>query len=549
MIRLRPYQSECLARIDAELEEKRSTLVVMPTGTGKTTVFAGAIARRHEIPGTSTLVIAHREELIHQAAKRIERQAGLGVDIEMADSRAGFGWARAPVVCASIQTLSMNGCRRTRRLLAGERPIGFVVVDEAHHAVARSYRGVIDLLAGANDDCRFLGVTATPDRQDELALGQIFESVAYEMHVVDAIRQGWLVPIRQKFIRCSSLDLSKVHTLAGDLNQGELSDVVERERVVWEMVGPMLEITRDLRTLIFAVNVKHATLVRDNINARHPGTAAMVTGDTPGDERAAVFRRFGAGEIRYLVNVGIATEGWDDPATDGKGVQCIAMMRPTKSRSLYSQCIGRGTRPIPGVIDACETDDTRRSAIAASEKRSVLVLDFVGNSGRHQLVYAADVLGGRVGESARNAARPKESKGDQPEFDVLAAMDEAEARAKEKAERKRLEKVRMAAKAQYVERDVDPFRFTGLEPTRVPGWFKGKPVSDPQKNLLKKYGCPVPGDLNFHHAKQLLDKLTKQPTPGQKWKLKSLGIDWESSGLDFRGAMAAINEAQAVRLG
>jgi len=539
---LRPYQAECLDRIDAELEEKRSTLIVLPTGCGKTTVFAGAIARRHEIAGTNTLVIAHRDELIRQAAERISRQAGLAVDIEMADSRAGFGWARAPVVCASIQTLSMNGCKRAARLLEGDRPIRFIVVDEAHHAVASSYRKVLDLFMGAEPDCRLLGVTATPDRQDEAALGQVFESVAFDMHIADAIKAGWLVRIRQKYIYCKSLDLSGVHTQAGDLKQSELGDVVENERLVWEMVGPMLERTRGLRTLIFAVNVKHATLVRDNINAREPGSAALVTGETDMDERKAIFRAFGEGRLQRLVNVGIAVEGWDDPALDGKGVQCIAMMRPTKSRALYSQCIGRGTRSLPGVIDGIDTPEGRCAAIAASAKPSVLILDFVGNSGRHQLIHAPDVLGGRVSDAAEKRVRAKgDAKNEQAEFDVLSEMDRAEREIAEEAERKRLAKVRSAARADFAEKEVDPFRFVGLEPTRIPGYFRGKPVSDAQRGLLQKYRCPVPADLNFAHAKQLLDKLTKEPTPGQKWKLGQLGIAWE--GLDFRGAINAISRA------
>lgn len=540
---LRDYQVDCIDAIAREFVEKQSTLIVLPTGCGKTSVFAEQIRRSVAAGAKSVMVIAHREELLEQAAARITRQAGLPCDIEMADRRAGHGWARAPVVCASIQTLSMGGMRRAERFSPD-----LVVVDEAHHAVAKSYRNVIGLYA-ARPDCKVLGVTATPDRADELALGQIFESVAFDMHIADAIEQGWLVRIRQSFVQCRDLDLSGVKTVAGDLNQSQLGEVLDRDSVVAGMVDGTLRRTEGLRTLVFAANVDQATKVRDAINERKPGSAAVVSGTTPSDERKSIFRAFGEGRIQYLTNCAIATEGWDDPALDGKGVQCIAMMRPTKSRALYAQAIGRGTRSLPGVLDGLTTAGERVTAIGLSAKPAVKVLDFVGNAGRHLLVHAGDILGGRVCEEAQARVGAKGKRGSDDDFDVLAELEGAEreiaiekARKAEERKRQREARVMAAVRANDTEHEVDPFRFTGITPRAVPGWFRGKTATDAQRNLLKKYRCPVPADLNIGQAKQLLDELTKKPTPGQCWVLRQHRLDPER--YDFRSAMAAIDQAK-----
>ena len=241
MQQLRPYQVEAVERILLDLDRVRSTLLVCPTGTGKTQIFS-EVARRWR-PRGRVLVLAHRDELIEQAKTRME-QFGLQVKIEKADLCAARDLAGTDVVVASVQTLA----HESRRLAYNPSTFGLLIVDEAHHAPAPSYRNIIGYFSGA----RVLGVTATPDRGDEIALGNIFESVAFEYDLRDAIDEGWLVPIRQKAVTVQGLDLSHVRTTAGDLNDGDLDRVLTEEQTLHGMVGPTVELAGHRPTLIFA---------------------------------------------------------------------------------------------------------------------------------------------------------------------------------------------------------------------------------------------------------------------------------------------------------
>jgi hypothetical protein len=219
----RPYQQEAYSNAMADLNGKsQSSLVVMPTGTGKTVLF-GLIAR--DWPNGKVLVVAHREELIFQAADKIEQICGDRPDIEMADLRAGQNeiWTNSHVVITSVQTMSRE--RRQSRFKPEE--FGLVIIDEAHHAVATTYKKVLDYF-GQNPNLKILGVTATPDRADEEALGQVFESVAYDYQIPNAVHDGWLVPIDQQFVYVEGLDLSACKTTAGDLNSGDLARIMDQ---------------------------------------------------------------------------------------------------------------------------------------------------------------------------------------------------------------------------------------------------------------------------------------------------------------------------------
>jgi superfamily II DNA or RNA helicase len=551
---MRDYQEEAIGRILEELEEKNSTLVVKPTGTGKTRTFA-ELARRH-LAGTNfgqVLVIVRGKELVRQAHAALVESLGCEVGIEMADETCltGLNLPKPRAIVSSIDSLGTVrfGSRRSRQF----EPT-LVIYDEADQAVCDSGIRAIRDLRERSPGLKLVGFTATPNRSDEESLGQMFESVAYQMPISEAIEKGWLVRIRAKAVWCKSLDLSKVKTNAGDLAKGELAAAIEKDGVLFEMVLPMLErVGSDLRTIVYCASVKQAEDVRDLINARRSimphGEAVLVTAKTPEDERAESLRRFGAGEVQFLVNVGIATRGWDDPCTDRLGVRCIAMMRPTKSKSLVTQCVGRGLRPIPGTVAGLDDAGDRVAAIAGSAKPSCLLLDFVGNVGRHALATAADILGGMVTPRELDATRIRPGEV-LPEVDVVEAIAEEERRIKAEREaqdearrRKRLAKVRNAVGALWGERDIDPFRRLGIDPKPVPKWYVGRPATENQKRLLDKYGLKYPPNIGFGHAMQLLDAATTKPTPKQCWKLKSLGLSPE--GLDFKGAIAAIDKAEA----
>jgi len=496
-VKLRSYQQAAVDAVFEAWQAARSTLIVQPTGTGKTIVFAHVIDR---LPAGRVMVLAHREELIFQAADKIRCVTGRPPDIEMAEMRADHGplWDRSRVIVSSIQTqcAGRNGDARMKRFDPGE--FSLVIIDEAHHATAPTYRRVLGHYH-QNPNLRVLGVTATPDRHDEKALGQIFESVAHDYELVDAIQDGWLVPIRQRAVYVEGLDYSSVRTTAGDLNGADLARVLEYEETLHGIAYPTMELAAGRKTLVFAASVAHAERLCEIFNRHKPECARFVTGTTPKDERREMFADYARGGFQILVNVGVATEGFDEP-----GIQAIVMARPTKSRALYAQMAGRGTRPLPGLVDGIDTAEGRRACIADSPKPACEIIDFVGNSGRHRLITTADILGGNysddVLERARKAARDA---GGAP-VDMLDALADAERQLAEERARARRAALRM--KATYRTQAVDPFGVLGVEPRRERGWDKGRQPSEKMLALLERQGIDTSG-LTFTQARQLVGEV------------------------------------------
>lgn len=500
-MQLRPYQIEA---IDATFEawgRAQSLLGVAATGLGKTVLFASILARH---PGR-TMVIAHREELIFQAADKVKRVTGLEPDIEMAELRSPewslHGKPRCVISTVQTQVAGRNGGRMTR---FDPAEFDLLVIDEAHHATASTYRQVIDHYR-QNPNLRVLGVTATPDRADEEALGQIFDDVAFDYDLRYGIEDGWLVPVGQRVVHVESLDLSAVRTTAGDLNGADLARVLEMERPLHEIVGPTIELTADgRRTLVFTASVAQAERTCEIFNRHRGGCARWVCGKTPKDERRQMLADYSAGQFQYLVNVGVATEGFDEP-----GIASIVMARPTKSRALYCQMVGRGTRPLPGVVDDPDlfgTASGRRQAIANSQKRQVEIIDFVGNSGRHRLITTADILGGNYSDEVVDRARATAEKtGSAP--DVMTSLDQAARELQE--ERERARRSRVVARASFKSSYVDPFDAFGLEPWRERGWDKSKQPSEKQLALLERQGIKSEG-LTYTQVRQLVAEITSR---------------------------------------
>jgi len=498
-MQLRDYQTAAsLACVDA-WKACQSTLVVLPTGCGKTVLAADIVRRRFP---ARTMFLAHREELIFQGKRTIERMTGFSVGVEMAEQRLDeqnsglFGHSH--VVVSSIQTQNAGGDGAGRMTKFDPMQFGLLVIDEAHHATADSYRRVIDYYR-QNPDLKVLGITATPDRADEEALGQIYESVAFDYEVTDAIAQGWLVPVHQRMVTVGTLDFSGMRTTAGDLNGAELAALMEDERNLQEIAAPTIDIAGDRKTLVFAASVKHAERLAEIFNRHRGGSAAWVCGKTPTDARRQTLADYHEGKVQFLVNVGCLTEGFDEPA-----VGLVVMGRPTKSRSLYAQMAGRGTRPLPGVVDGLDSITERRAAIAASAKPHVEILDFCGNSGRHKLISTADILGGKVSEEAAEAVREKLKEAGGP-VDMEEAMALAEMEVKEKKRREAASRVKLVAKAQYHAQTVDPFDVFNVPPRRERAWDAGKSLTEKQLAVLDKAKIPYAG-LSYTLQKQLLDE-------------------------------------------
>ncbi len=501
---LRPYQSAASDAIFTEWQERDSTLVVMPTGGGKTVLFADVIRR---VFPRRALVLAHREELIFQARDKIQRVTGLRADVEMGDYRAEGGlFGAARVVVSTIQTQCSGGDGGGRMAKFDPARFGVLIIDEAHHATSPSYRRVIDYYR-TNPALKVLGVTATPDRADEEALGQVFQSVAFDYEVLDAIHDGWLVPIEQQMVHVEGLDYSSIRTTAGDLNGGDLAAVLEAEKNLQQMAAASLAIIGQRRALVFTASVKAAEMTAEIFNRHHANMASWVCGKTEKDERRSVLAAFAAGKRQVVCNCGVLTEGFDDP-----GVEVVIMGRPTKSRSLYSQMVGRSTRPLPGVVDGPETAEARRAAIAASAKPSCLVVDFVGNAGKHKLVTSADILGGKVSDEAVELAIGKAKQAGQA-VNMTKALDEAEEELKQQREQARLaeaaRRAQLVATARFTTQQVDPFDVLALNPVKGRGWDTGRQLTEKQRSMLSKQGIN-PDGISFSEGKQLIAEIFRR---------------------------------------
>ena len=339
---LRPYQQEAKAAVLEQWEQVRRTLLVLPTGCGKTVVFA-KITEEMVRRGSRVLILAHRGELLTQAADKLHAVSGLNCSVEKAEESCLSSWFRVTV--GSVQTLM-----RDKRLgQFSPDYFGTIVVDEAHHVLSDGYQRVLEHFP----DAKVLGVTATPDRGDMRNLGSFFESLAYEYTLPQAIREGYLCPIRALTIPLQ-LDLSSVGISGGDFKVGDLGTALDP--YLESIASEMEKHCQGRKTVVFLPLVKTSQKFCDLLNARG-FRAAEVNGGSK--DREEVLKDFSDGRYDVLCNSMLLTEGWDCPSVD-----CVIVLRPTKVRSLYCQMVGRGTRLSPG-------------------KDHLLLLDFLWHTERH----------------------------------------------------------------------------------------------------------------------------------------------------------------------
>ncbi len=452
------------------------------------------------------LVLAHRSELIYQAQDKIQRVTGLDAQVEMAEYRADTHslMGLPPVVVSTIQTQTAGGDGGGRMTKFNPMDFGVLVIDEGHHAVSASYRRCIKWYVDGNPDLKILGVTATPDRQDEEALGQVFGDVAFDYETLNAIDDGWLVPVEQHPVHIEGIDLSNCGTVAGDFNGADLAEVMEDDKVLMGMADVMIDIAGKRRGIVFCASVVEAERGSEIMNrpAYRPGCSAWVCGKTDKDARRKILSDFASGAIQFLWNVGVLTEGFDDA-----GVEIVFMGRPTKSRALYAQMLGRGTRPAESVahlLNDVPDAEARRAMIAGSIKPSCEIIDFVGNAGRHKLITPADILGGNYSDEviAEVTRRAQESSKPVNVSDALKAAQKA-IEAKKKMEA--FKRAALTAKAKYSMSTVNPFDVFDISPAMERGWDKGKHLSEKQAAILMKQGID-PSALPYGQAKQLLNE-------------------------------------------
>lgn len=366
---LRPYQEAAVVAVRSAYKEGyRSVLLVLATGCGKTVIFSN-IANRVVVRQQRVLVLAHRTELLTQAQAKL-RDVGLYSELEQGVSRSDA----APVVLASVQTL------KGKRLASFARDtFTLIIIDEAHHAAAETYRTIIKHFRTA----RVLGVTATPERADGVDLMRLFDKVAYRYDMLKAMRAGHLAPMRSTILDMPTIDLSKVALKGSDFDPVELAKLLNEERALRGMADQILTTSVGRKTMIFTVDVKNAYAMAAVLNQLKPKSALAVDGSSPTETRAAALAAFRANKFTYLINCALFTEGFDEPS-----LGCVVIARPTKSRVLHTQMLGRGAR-------------------LALDKTECLSVDFTSSKSR--TITAPDSLAGfelDPADLARVAASP-----------------------------------------------------------------------------------------------------------------------------------------------
>lgn len=474
-MKLRDYQQDARESIQSEWKKgTKKTLLVLPTGCGKTIVFSKVIEDRVR-KGERVLVLAHRGELLEQAADKLEKSTGLKCATEKAEQTSIGSWYR--VVVGSVQTMM-----REKRLEQFDKDFfDTIIIDEAHHCISDSYQKVLNYFEDAN----VLGVTATPDRGDMRNLGSYFESLAYEYTLPKAIKSGYLSPIKALTIPLE-LDLSTVGQQAGDFKASDLGSALDP--YLESIANEMWKNAKDRKIVVFLPLVKTSQRFTEILNAKG-FRAAEVNGESK--DRAEVLEDFDKDKYNVLCNSMLLTEGWDCPSVD-----CVVVLRPTKVRSLYSQMVGRGTRLHPG-------------------KTELLLLDFLWHTDRHELCHPAHLIAENE-EVAKAMTKQIEEAGvpldlemveKQAVEDVVSQREEA--LAKQLAEMKK-RKRKLVDPLQF-EMSIQAEDLSSYVPSF--GWEMGPP-SPKQVNTLEKLGI-LPDEIdNAGKATKLLERLEKRREQG-----------------------------------
>jgi superfamily II DNA or RNA helicase len=461
---LRQYQTETKLAVQNEWAKgNRKTLIVIPTGGGKTIIFCKIIEDCVR-NGERVLILAHRGELLDQAADKLSKSTGLGCAVEKAEESCLNSWYRVAV--GSVQTLM----RESRLKQFAPDYFNSIIVDEAHHCLSDSYQRVLKHF----EQAKVLGVTATPDRGDMRNLGQYFESLAYEYTLPKAIKEGFLSPIKAQTIPLK-LDLTGVGQQAGDFKTADLGTALDP--YLYQIADEMIKYCMDRKTVVFLPLIKTSQKFRDILESKG-FEAAEVNGES--GDRAKVLFDFDAGRYNVLCNSMLLTEGWDCPSVD-----CIVVLRPTKIRSLYSQMVGRGTRLFPG-------------------KEYLLLLDFLWHTEKHELCHPAHLIceSPEVAQKMTENIEEARTAVDLEEAEIKATSDVVEAR--EEALAKKLAEMKGRKR-----KLVDPLQFEMSIQAEdlanyVPSFgYQMGPPTDEQKAALEKLGI-FPDEIDSAGKAELL---------------------------------------------
>ncbi len=507
---LRPYQTDAVEGVlsrwrasyrDPSLPSR--LLGVAPTGSGKTIVFSSLTQATHK--KGRTLILAHREELIDQAIAKLWKSSGIMADKEKAEHRARLS---AEVVVGSVQTLLARAARFPRDHFR------FVIIDECHHVLAESYQKTLKHFQRGEDNPNgafVLGVTATADRADKRNLGEYFQEIAFEIHLLDLIRQGYLAPIIAKTVPLT-IDLSGVRKMAGDFALDDLGNALTP--ALRGIVDALKEHALGRKIVVF-LPLCATSRVMQRLCAEAGIDAWHVDGESP--DRKEILSAYSKAKSGVLCNSMLLTEGWDEPSVD-----CVVVLRATQSRGLYAQMIGRGTRLFPG-------------------KENLLILDFLWHTEKHTLCKPASLFAKDAEEAADMSeiidAHAVAADAGEMEFE---AQDELglnldDVMTEARAQREAKLKAELAAQQKKTLRLVDPVTFAldldekAAATFEITEEWQGRPVSTAQKQALLNAGFDPDAIANTGHASAILDLLATRrqmglATPKQVAWLKKMKV-------------------------
>lgn len=424
-MQLRSYQREAIDAVKREWDKYPDVLGVAATGAGKTMIFLQLLYE--VLAGTNQrgLILCHREELVKQPYERIanhwkEWLPHVGI------VKAEENQPHRQLVIATVQSLH---AKRLQTLLYYGK-IDYMIIDECHHATADSYLELYAGLKKANPQLRHLGVTATPQRADDIGLVTVYQKNAFAITIDYLIKEGYLVPIKGLEI-ATGTSLRGVRKTGNDLNAGQLKNAFELSNVFELVVESYIKYATGRKAIAFTVSVEGAHDLAQSFNDKGI-SAAAIDGTTPKEERRRILAAFSRGEYMVLTNCAVLTEGFDQP-----DIGCVMMVRPTVNRSLFVQCVGRGLRTAPG-------------------KEDCLVLEFAPSAG-HNLATLGDVLG--LPKEVIEASRQKAEDGEEGEVIGGMAFNGQEIQGLE------------GNPLELVARQIDYLKGTALHWERRDGWM------------------------------------------------------------------------------
>ena len=478
-MKLRDYQQKAHDAIFTEWEEKgtQRTLLVLPTGCGKTIVFA-KVAEDCVKRGDKVLILAHRGELLEQASDKIKKVTGLGCAVEKAEQTCIGKWFR--IVTGSVQTLQSD-----KRLSKFSRNyFDTIIIDEAHHVLSNGYQKVLEYFNSA----KVLGVTATPDRGDMKNLGSYFQTLAYEYTLPEAIKSGYLVPIKALTIPLT-LDLSSVSMSAGDFKASDIGSALDP--YLEGIASEMEKYCKNRKTVVFLPLISTSQKFVEILN-KHGFKATEVNGNSK--DRNEITKDFAENRYNVLCNSMLLTEGWDCPDVD-----CVIVLRPTKVRSLYSQMVGRGTRLSP-----------------QTGKKDLLLLDFLWHSERHELCHPASLICNSDEVARKMTKKLEDSAG--VEMDIQEVEEEALKDVQEEREKALAEQLKEMRKRK--KKLVDPLQYAMSIQAEdlqnyIPsfGW-ECAPANEKQLKYLEAHGIESNEVPNAGYASMLIDRLKLRSKEG-----------------------------------